>query len=502
MSERVLVIEDNRALAENIAELLGDEGLDVTMCASSEAVERAVREHGFDLALVDIGLTGGQSGLALIPQLRRHSAYGEVIVMTGNATLHTALEAIRSGVHAYLPKPFAPEELVGLARRALAQVALKRERQALAQRLARSEALYRSVVETVEASILGLDVEGRVRFANRFAGECLGLPAGELEGRSLVELSDARTRRAIEQAMRDAVQGESVRDIETRHEVASSTRTVRWTLTPLVEALDVAQRALTEGPPTPAPRVLAVGLDITERLELERKSAEGQAMAAMGTLTTSLAHEIRNPLNAAKLQLELLIRRARKAGDALLEEQLRGPAQLVRTELERLSRLLEDFLNLARPRLPARRPLPLKELFDAVVTLEQPLAESAGVHLSIALTDAHLTVRADADKLKQVLLNLVRNGIDALRERGAGEVTLDAMRRPEGGVLVCVSDDGPGLAPEMAASAALQPFTTTKPAGTGLGLAIVQKIVAQHGGDVELGPREGGGTTVRFWVSD
>lgn len=503
MRERVLVVEDNAPLAENIAELLGDEGFAVTVCAQPEVIERTVAEHGFDLAIVDIGLAGGQSGLDLVPRLRRFSAHGEIILMTGNATLHTALEAIRRGVHAYLPKPFDAEELVALSRRALAQVALKREKQALQQRLATSEALYRGVVETVEACILGLDAEGHVRFANRFAGECLGLTMAELEGCSLADISDGRGARELSRAIVRASDGESVRDLETRHDSKGRTRSVRWTLTPLVaESLDAAQRVGGVAGLAPKPTVLAVGLDITERLELERQSAEAQAMAVMGTLTTSLAHEIRNPLNAAKLQLELLMRRARRAADEALQQSLAEPAQLVRTEIERLSALLEDFLSLARPRLPVRKPYPMAELLGAVATLEEPLAQSVGVELSVEVAEPGLTARIDPDKLKQVLINLVRNGIDALRERGAGHVCLRAERRPQGGVTISVSDDGPGLAPEMLADAAFRPFATTKPAGTGLGLAIVQKIVSQHGGDVELLPRPGLGTIARFWVTD
>lgn len=502
MSERIIVIEDNRDLAENIAELLSEEKFAVTLCPDAQALQRALVEPGFDLALVDIGLTGSDSGLDLVPQLKRASSHGEIIVMTGNATLNTALQAIRSGVYAYLPKPFAPEELVALSRRALAQVALKRERQALAQRLAASEALHRGVVETVEACILGLDAEGQVRFANRFAGECLGVSASELDARALLSSCDPRARRDLLKAIAKAGTGETVRDVETRHTLSGRARVLRWTLTPLAApSLELARHALEAEDYGPQPSVLAVGLDITERLELERRNAEAQAMAAMGTLGTSLAHEIRNPLNAAALQLELLMRRAKRAGEPGQEALLEQPAQLVRAELERLSTLLEDFLNLARPRLPVRRNCSLAELFAAVVTLKLPLAKSVGVELRTELPVPDLQARVDPDKIKQVLINLVANGIDALTERGHGEVVLGGELRADGGVMISVADDGPGLAPELLDASAFQPFVTTKPAGTGLGLAIVQKIVGQHDGDVELVPRPGGGTIARFWVS-
>jgi PAS domain S-box-containing protein len=501
MSEHVLVVEDDVALAADIGELLRKAGYAVTTCPDAEAARSSAAAQSFDLALIDIGITGRERSLELIPRLRLHSLHGEILLMTGHATLHVALQAIQSGVYAYLPKPFNPEELLALSRRALAQAALKREKQALAQRLAASEALYRGVVETVEACIVGLDVGGNICFYNRFAGECLGHAHYDLEGRSLAALTDPECAPALARAVARASAGETVRDLELHHTAYDHTRTVRWTLTPLyADSLDAAQRAIALTPRKPPPRVLSVGLDITERLELERKSAEAQAMMAMGTLATSLAHEIRNPLNAAKLQLELLTRRAKRAHPALtacIDE----PARLVRTEIERLSLLLDDFLDLARPRRPVRTTCSVRELFQAVVDLKAPIADAAGVRLRYSVAEAGLTAFVDRDKLQQVLLNLVRNSIDALSERGHGQVALYAARREAGGVQMTVTDDGPGLSTDLSESA-LEPFVTTKPAGTGLGLAIVSKIVAQHGGEIVLASPHGGGTVAHFWVAD
>jgi signal transduction histidine kinase len=114
----------------------------------------------------------------------------------------------------------------------------------------------------------------------------------------------------------------------------------------------------------------------------------------------------------------------------------------------------------------------------------------------VRVTPADLTVRGDMDKLKQVVLNLVRNAVDALSEQKRGTIVLSATAF-EHGAQLSVEDDGPGV-PDDVAQRAFRPFVTSKPAGTGLGLSIVQKIVAQHGGQVELVPRNGGGTVARF----
>jgi PAS domain S-box-containing protein len=494
LNERILVVEDNAALADNVAEMLLEEGADVVVCADAQAAEAQAESRGFDLAIVDIRLAGNDSGLDLVPRLRKHCADGEIVLMTGNATLDTAIQAIRRGVYAYLPKPFEPEHLVTLAKRALAQVALKRDKQALTQRLAASEALYRSVVETVEACIIGLDDDGIIHYANRFAGERAGVPVQRLVGLHFAELCGAEQSAGAKAALKRVARGTPVRDFECGYAVEGGPRRiVRWTLSQLPIA---AGEGSTSG--AQSLRIVAAGVDITERRELERKNAEAEAMAAMGTLTTALAHEIRNPLNAAKLQLELLVRRVRKRDDTKLDELVAEPAQLVRTEIDRLTVLLSEFLELARPRRVAPAPVSVQALFDEVVKLEAPVAQGAQVVLGADVNEPGLVLHGDADKLKQVIINLVSNAIEALRE-GGGHIWLTAEPRAEGGVSVSVADDGPGVPAEVAESV-FTPFVTSKPGGTGLGLAIVQKIVQQHGGEVELVPRPGRGTIARFYV--
>lgn len=500
MSQSILLVEDNQALADNVAELLRDEQLDVYTCYDAESAEARARSDGFDLAIVDIRLAGTDVGLALVPKLQRLSLHGEVVLMTGNASLDTAVQAIRRGVYAYLIKPFEAEALIVLAKRALAQAALKREKQALAQRLAASEALYRSVVESVESCILGLDVEGAIRFCNRFAAERFGIPYATLIGRRFSALCVEQDRPSAERALAKALTGSPVRDYECNVEPQGRARRIRWTFTPLTGvSLASAQQADAGGSDPHPPVLLASGIDITERLELERKSAEAEAMAVMGTLTTALAHEIRNPLNAAKLQLELLARRARRLREGNTRDVLEEPVEVVRAEINRLASLLDEFLDLARPRQIERKPVALAELFDEVSKLEQPVLESNRVALSTRVEPAGLSVRADRDKLKQVLINLIANAVDALRGTADPRIDLHATRT-NGAVQVRVTDNGSGIPAELAGSA-FTPFVTSKPSGTGLGLAIVQKIARQHGGVAELVPLARG-TTARVEIPD
>jgi C4-dicarboxylate-specific signal transduction histidine kinase len=499
MKERVLLVEDNRALAENVAEILRDEGLLVSVCHDADTAEAEAMRNGFELAIVDIRLAGADVGLDLVPRLQRISIHSEVLLITGNASLDSAIGAIRRGVYAYLIKPFEPDHLIALVKRALAQVALKRDRQALSQRLAASEALYRSVVESVESCILGLDAQGAVRFHNRFAVERLVVAHVPLLGATFESLCTPEDQLGMKHSLRKALAGSPVRDHECSVIVGGRPRRIRWTITPLA-ALNLKEAQQNEqAPPSELPVLLAAGIDITDKLELQRKTAEAEAMAAMGTLTTALAHEIRNPLNAAKLQLELLTRRAKKLANAEAREVLAEPAEVVRTEINRLASLLDEFLDLARPRQIERQVLQVRELFDEVSKLQAPVLEHYKVALTMHIEPADLTVRGDHDKLKQVLINLVVNAIEALQETSGPRIELSAQREGQR-VSLCVRDNGPGVPVDLLGSA-FTPFVTSKPSGTGLGLAIVQKIARQHGGVAEL-VAQTRGTLARLEIPD
>jgi len=474
----VVIIEDNRALAENLAELFADEGVGVTVCGTG--AEALAAAQGAGLAILDVRLPD-TTGVALLPQLRELMPGGEVILMTGDGSLATAIAAVREGVFAYVQKPFAPEDLLALGVRALAQVQLRRERERLARELAVSEQLYRGVVESVESLIVGLDRDGVIRMWNRCATQVTGSSQEELLGRPFIDTVIAPEQReqchvGMLQAWRDR------RLLE--HECAVLTsdgrrRTVRWS----------AAAMATEG----AELLLLVGIDVSERLALEKRAADAEAMSSLATLTAGLAHEIRNPLNAALLQLELLGRIGSRVADPSQRERIGDCARLVQSEIRRLSRLLEEFLGLARPRTLERYPVDVRALLDYVATMQRPLAELAHIELQVMVPDGLPRVLGDQPKLTQVLVNLLVNAIDAMREagmRGTIELAAEAV-----GDRVClrVADTGPGIDAQVAKEI-FRPFVSTKAAGTGLGLSIAKRIIDQHGGTVELGPRPGGGT--------
>lgn len=242
---------------------------------------------------------------------------------------------------------------------------------------------------------------------------------------------------------------------------------------------------------------LAIMLETYREDYVLRRAAESETLAAMGRLTAGLAHEVRNPLNAAHLQLEVLRRAARALADEAARDRIVSRADIVLGELARLGGLLDDFLALARPRGITPEPLALGRLLEDVVSLEAPAVREAGIELHAPAPASDLVVHADGPRIKQVLVNLIKNAVEALGSTETPAIAIEAARASPSWVEVRVIDNGPGIDPAVGAKV-FDAFTTTKEAGTGLGLTIVKAIIEQHGGEISISRTADRRTVARF----
>ncbi len=232
-----------------------------------------------------------------------------------------------------------------------------------------------------------------------------------------------------------------------------------------------------------------------EKRDLSRRAQVAEKLAAVGTLTAGLSHEIRNPLNAAALQLSVLERRVRKL-DPHTQTPLLEPLTLVRDEIRRLEHILQDFLQFARPAPLQLKRLALDALLHKVVAFMGSDAERRQVKLTCQL--APVEIQGDGDQLRQVFMNLTLNALDATPAGGTVSVHGELGRESPRVVLLHVDDTGPGVPGEVLARI-FEPFFTTKAQGSGLGLPISNAIVGQHGGTITIGRSPAGGA--RFTVS-
>ena len=224
--------------------------------------------------------------------------------------------------------------------------------------------------------------------------------------------------------------------------------------------------------------------------------ARADRLSALGTLAAGVAHEIRNPLVSVRTFIQLLPERL---GDVEFRTTFRD---LALGEVERICGLINDLLAFARP-APARvEPTDLNELVGQIVRLLDAEARKHGVAVA-CLSDPLLPlVTVDEAQVKQVLMNVILNAIEACGAHGRVEITTRSEAGPEGpSCVVAVADSGRGIAPEHLEQI-FDPFFTTKDAGSGLGLFVAHEIVTHHGGAITAAPRAEGGTvfTIHFPV--
>ena len=217
-----------------------------------------------------------------------------------------------------------------------------------------------------------------------------------------------------------------------------------------------------------------------------------EKLATLGTLAAGIAHEIRNPLTSLKARLYTLEKHLQAVPAA------RKDTDIISAEIARLERIVQDALSFARPADPKLETIAADTLLREVQGLMSTNLESRRVQLVVESSPG-LLIRADSGHLKQVLINLVRNAVEAID--GAGTVTLRtrATRTPLKGretdtVILEVSDTGKGIPPE-AEKRLFDPFFSTKETGTGLGLPIAARIIEKHGGTLQYQTRLGHGTT-------
>jgi signal transduction histidine kinase len=222
------------------------------------------------------------------------------------------------------------------------------------------------------------------------------------------------------------------------------------------------------------------------------RQAEHEHLVAVGTAAAKLAHEIGNPLNGMLMNLQLLERRIEgRQPHAQLEVLVRR----VEGEVRRMAVLLAEFRGMSQPQPFLREPVGPAALLEQLAGDRRAEYEAHGVRLELRCDPALPAIHVDRSKLLQVLRNLGKNAVEAMGSAG-GTLTLGACAC-DGGVLVTVTDTGPGVPDGIDV---FEPFTTTKPHAPGLGLAVAQQIVAGHGGELGYQRAPGQGTTFMVWL--
>lgn len=380
--------------------------------------------------------------------------------------------------------------------------------QTVLKRLARERTFLETLFNTIEDGVVVVAADSRILYFNRAATHLLGLPPQGVEGqpakRFLPDLDwDKLT-------SFDRASGRSI----LRHELEVAYPRPRF-LSLYVAPID-GDTAGSDG-------LALIIHDVTEAREKTFQAIESERIQALTLLAASVAHEIGNPLNALSIHLQLMEREIKKlqaaaTGTHVVGKTLSGrskprlatpPAEYLeganriakflgvcKGEITRLDYIITQFLQAIRPSPPRIQPTPLNDIVRQTLVLLQPEIENRGISVKEKLARSLPLTPVDPAQIKQVLVNLIKNALQAMTKGGL--LTLQTDAGPDGVYLV-VADTGGGI-PQEQLQHIFEPFYTTKKKGTGLGLMIVQRIVREHQGRMELESRVGFGTRFRIWL--
>lgn len=220
--------------------------------------------------------------------------------------------------------------------------------------------------------------------------------------------------------------------------------------------------------------------DVTQRTLLEERVRRMERYMGLGTLAAGLQHEIKNPLSALSLHIQLLQERLDQEEP---QEDVQEMLDILRTEVTRITQVLDGFRNYASVKELGRSQVDVIGLVEKLLRLLNPQAESQGIRLVKNITENSTgTVLADSVQLEQVLLNLALNGMAAMPKGGTLTFGVDSL---EDAVRILVTDTGHGI-PEDFHAQLFDPYFTTRNDGTGMGLALCDKIIRQHGGSIDF----------------
>ncbi|WP_126727677.1 hybrid sensor histidine kinase/response regulator [Tautonia sociabilis] len=470
---RVLVVEDDEDARANLCDILELDAIAVDPASSAaEALDRpSSRWASYGALILDRRLPDADFH-ELMPRLRALAPDAELIVVTGMADIRGAIDALRGGASDYILKPFDPDTL----RASLAR-ALERRDLRLAKR--RSDAAFRTLVESAESVIVITRADLSIVYFSPFAERLTGFPAEEVIGRDFPDqLLKGEDRGPTREVMNRLRSGESVRGLESRLRCRDgSTRSLVWNARWLEDY---------DG----APAILSAGHDITDLKLAQQRALQAERLAAIGEMVAGLAHESRNALQRGQSCLEMLALKVDDRPEAL---DLIRRAQAAQ---DHLHHLFEDVRSYAAPiRLEANR-FELPSVWREAWSYLEPAARDREASLIERIDAPATSCWLDPFRLVQVFRNILENALAAASPPVA--ITIECRTDEIEGrdaLRVSIRDNGPGLSPEQA-ERIFEPFFTTKARGTGLGMAICRRIVEAHGGRIAVGPPGGPGAEI------
>jgi two-component system, sporulation sensor kinase E len=332
--------------------------------------------------------------------------------------------------------------------------------------------LYRLVFDSMIEGVIVTDRDNKIIQINRAMEEFLNIP----KERALShQLEYCNFDPEIKDLLDDTEENQRIIDREIH--LGRTGKTFTLTVLPLLHNDETVGNII-------------ILVDITEKKEREIQLRQAESLAALTTLSAGIAHEIKNPLASIDIHIQLLKKEIVAFGGEKVKN-MENLLVIVKEEIERLNSIVQDFLSAVRPMNMNLSRENINEIVKEMLEFLQYEFQEAEISVVLELNKDLPDVFVDLKYLKQALLNILKNSMQALKE--GGRLTVKTEESPGGDVLVHIIDNGHGI-PEKILGKIFEPYFTTRKFGTGLGLVIVYKIIKELGGDIRVSSKEGEGT--------
>ncbi|MBU1162722.1 MAG: response regulator [Proteobacteria bacterium] len=500
---KILIVDDEARMRDSLKVLLSNEGYNIqTGCNGREAIE-CLNKDSYDIVLLDM-IMPGMNGSQVMDFIKCHYPDTPVIIMTGHASVESAVECLKMGAHDYLRKPFDFEQLLARVKNTIDQIKLKKEHELVNGRLKVTEQRYRYLVDASPDIIYTLNPEGEITFINGAVESLLECKAEQLVNRHYTDIvfkDDIDKAKYHFNERRTGPRATS--GVELRIKKSDNGHDPEKCLIIELKSMGIYDKPV-NGTGKTFMGTYGVARDVGDRKRLEAQLLQAQKMEAIGTLAGGIAHDFNNLLMGIMGRISLI------SHDIDLThphyKHLKGIEDMVR----RGSDLTRQLLGFAMGGKYEAKPTDINELISKCSDIFGRTRKETRIH-TIFQKDV-CAVEIDQSQIEQVLLNLFVNAWHAMPEGGdifihTKNVTLndeDVMHygiKPGKYVMVSVTDTGVGM-DEETQQHIFEPFFTTKKLGrgTGLGLASAYGIIKNHGGIINVNSKKGEGTTFNFYL--
>jgi len=482
---KVLVVDDEQPILDLLTEVISKAGCQVLQARDGEEALRIFQAERPPLLITDLVMPK-INGLALVTAVKGADPRTEVLIITGHADLHSAIEAVRQGAFDYLLKPLniamlrrrvnqALERHQLLTEREAWLAALEEQVQARTAALAESQRRLRALFDAISDPLVIVDQSFTIVAANERAVALGGTPLEKLTGRPYYrELCGWEEICEGCPVPETFATGRAVSAPITRRNPDGSCTYLEVSSYPLADR---------EQPPK---EVVVLFRDITERVHQTRHLQNAERLAAVGHLAAGLAHELGNALAIIGGSAQFLLG---YAGDR--RQASREYLEVIHRNVAAADWVIRRLMDFARPRDPVLTVMDVTEPLDRACCLVSGEFAKHGVEVVKHYEPDLPRIEGDPEQLQHVFLNVLLNAVQAME--GAGTLTIRAFSNPPECVRLELTDTGHGI-PQEYLHRIFDPFFTTREGGTGLGLSIAHRHVEAHRGTLTVESQEGKGT--------